>query len=277
MEIKSEFHKTQKTLFRRVNQIRKVNGTCDFEPEGAGYRLNYCESGDLDYVYIVQNGKYGDPFTLHDVMEGSFFHLNKGEILVFECESGNKVWFSYPKWHEELGETDMDLDIGYTEYGCLAEMVQAGLIMNVKHADRLLFVTANGEMKEKPLDQVAPKQENVEETQVTEVQPEVVDEEPGIFNLLTRLIKRPDLKTALKKARHIAEYRNDQTGASIGTHRVMYRWYANIDSGWDRFKYTQVAQMRFGGRWLEKAGFDIGDLAQIITIKNMILIVPLRV
>lgn len=273
MEIKSEFHKTQKTLFRRVNQIRKINGTCDFEPEGTGYRLHYCESDDLDHTYIVQSGKHGDPFRLHDGMEGSFFHLNKGEILVYECESGNKVWFSYLKWLEELGETDLDHDVGYTEYGCLSDMVQAGLIISARHADRLLFVTANGEMKEKPLDKVVPKPEKIEETQ-GEIQPEPRDDEPEIFKLLAR---NPDLKTALEKARQFAEYYNKETGDCIRTHQVMYRWYTNGYTNFRGFQYTQAAQMRFGGRWLERAGFDYKTAVKIIAMKNLILIIPVRV
>ncbi|THU41871.1 type I toxin-antitoxin system SymE family toxin [Niastella caeni] len=267
MEIKSEFHATQKTLFRRVNQIRKVNGTCDFEQEGTGYRLNYCESGDLDNMYIVQHGKDGLPFRLHDGLEGSFFHLNKGEVLVYKCESGNKVWFSYPKWLERFGETDLDLDLGYTDYGSLSEMIQAGLVIDARHADRPLFVTASGEMKEKPLAEVVPKQAVTEETQ-PEIQPESVDEEPGIFKLLTRLINNSDLQTALEKARWIRDYCSKQTESYIKIYQVAFRPGACVKD--------KPAQLRFGGRWMERAGFIYGQSIQVVSIKNVILIVPIH-
>jgi hypothetical protein len=265
MEIKSEYHETQKTLFRRVNQIRKGKGTCDFEQEGTGYRLKYCEDEDLDNTYIVQNGTDGAAFRLHDAMEGSFFHLNKGEALVYEYEDGDKVWFSYPKWREGLDETEMELDqdVGYTEYGSLSEMVQAGLILNARHADRLLFVTANGEIKETPTEQIASKQPIIDETQA-DIQPEYLDEEPGIFKTLTRLFTNPDLKAALENIQWITEYSNKNTSSYIKTYHVIRRPGAQLSN--------TLPQMRFGGRWMEKLGFPVAKPFKVIGMKDLMLI-----
>lgn len=302
MKVKSEYHETQKTLFRRVNQIRQVKGTCDFEQEGNGYRLNYCEDADLDNTYIVQTGKDGAPFRFHNGMEGSFFYLTKGEVLVFEFEHAGKVWFSYPKWREgrDVTEMELDQDIGYTEYGSLSEMVQAGLIINIRHAEQFLIVTADGEMKEKPLEQNAPdqtitgetqmevqpesidaepleqpasKQADTEETQ-EEIQPETKDEQSGIPTPLARLTNSNEIKTALDKVRKIVKNCSKHNGIRIRTHQVMYRWYANGYSYHDGFKYTQAAQMRFGGRWLEKLGFEQEKTVKIIAMRDLIVIVP---
>ncbi|OQP49079.1 SymE family type I addiction module toxin [Niastella populi] len=271
MEIQTEYHTTQKTLFRRVNQIRNANGLCVFEEEGPGYKLQYCDDVDLKHVYIVLKGKEGQPFTLHDEFYECYIRLREGDVLVYECDENNKVWFSIPSKAGHENE-DTEETVGYSDYGPITEMVKSGLIINAKNRDLSLHAF---------LREVSQEREIVK-TKETEVLPassphiEVVEQEPVIFDLLTELLQRDDLKTALDQAQCISEYCNKETGVCIRTHHVMYRFYCTGYSFFKGFQYQQTAQMRFGGRWMERAGFDTGQEIKIITINGMILIVPIH-
>lgn len=273
MEIRTEYHRTQKTLFRRINQIRNANGLCVFEEEGPGYTLQYCDDVDLEHVFIVLKGKDDNPFTLYDEFYESLIKLHEGDVLVYECEENSKVWFSIPSM-AEIENEDTEPTVGYSEYGTVPEMVEAGLIVNAKNRNLSLHAFLHEARQKQEPEMIKTKE--VEVLPVPIPQQEVVDQ-PTIFEQLAQILQSDDLKSALDEIRHIAEFCDKKKCYCIKDHHVMYRWYYTGYSFFKGFQYTQAAQMRFGGRWMERAGFQIGDLTRIITIKDMILILPVKV
>ena len=271
MEIQTEYHTTQKALFRRVNQIRNANGLCVFEEEGPGYRLQYCDDVDLEHVYIVLKGKDGQPFTLHDEFYECYIRLQEGDVLVYECDENDKVWFSIPSKAGHENE-DTEETVGYSDYGPIPEMVKAGLIINAKNRSLSLHAFLR-EVRQEP-ESVETKEP--EKLPAPSPQPEIVEQEPAIFDLLNRLLQSDDLKSALDKIRHVAEFCDKEKCHCIKNHHVLYRWYATGYSFFKGFQYTQAAQMRFGGRWMERAGFEYMKAVKIITMKDLILIIPVQ-
>lgn len=244
---------------------------CVFEEESPGYRLQYCDDVDLEHIFIVLKGKDGKPFTLYDEFYECHIRLQKGDVLVCECEENSKVWFSIPSISGSKNE-DAEETVGYSEYGTVAEMVKAGLIINAKNRNLSLHAFLREIRKE----QEVIETKEAEALPALSLQPEVVEQEPVIFELLTRLLQSEDLKSALDKIKHIAEFCDKKKNYCVKDHHVMYRWYYTGYSFFKGFQYTQAAQMRFGGRWMERAGFDTGQKIKIITINGMILIVPIH-
>jgi hypothetical protein len=94
------------------------------------------------------------------------------------------------------------------------------------------------------------------------------DEDP--FTVAEKLFNL--MKKALDKAVNISKYLGTLEGSSIRTLKVTrgcYPPYVNLT-------YNDPAFIKLCGRWLEKAGFNRGDTVQVITIKGMLLIVPVR-
>lgn len=270
MDIRTEYHTTQKTLFRRVNQIRHANGLCMFEEEGPGYRLQYCDDVDLEHVFVVLKGEDGKPFTLYDEFCECLITLQAGDLLVYECDENNKVWFSIPSKDRHENE-DKEDTVGYSDYGTIAEMVAAGLITSTKNRTLSLHEFLR-EVRQEP-ESIEAKEAAVLPAPVP--QSEIIEQEPAIFELLTRLLQSDDLKNALDKIKPITEFCDKEKCHCIKNHHVLYRWYYTGYSFFKGFQYTQAAQMRFGGRWMERAGFENGQSVKVVTIKNAILIIPI--
>jgi hypothetical protein len=271
MKIYTEFHETQKTLFRRVNQIRKADGLCSFEEDGAGYRLRYCEGIDKHNAYVVLKGKDNMLFRLYHGQEACAVDFNEGDLLIYEYEDNNKVWFSSPAL---AASDDMDMEdpVAYADYGSLADMVQAGLIADARYRDMVLPAILRDVIKKSSeVETLEPQKQPV-----SYVQPELTVQKPAIFNLLPKLLENSDIKIALNKALNIAEYSDKKTGDYIGTHQVMYRSYYSDYCFMKASTYRQAAQLRFGGRWMERAGFEYKTMVKVITMKDMIVIVPIQ-
>lgn len=268
MKIHTEYHETQKTLFRRVNQIRAVHGLCSFEEEGPGYRLRYCEGIDMHNAYVVLKGKDNMPFRLYHGQEACAVDFNEGDLLIYEFEDNNKVWFSSPALAAS-DDMDMEEPVAYADYGSLTDMMQAGLIADARCRDAVLPAILRDVIKKSS----EVKTLGLRKQPVIYMQPELA-KQPAIFNLLPKLLENSDFKEALNKALDIAEYCNKKTGDYIGTHQVMYRSYCSDYSFMKASTYRQAAQLRFGGRWMERAGFEYKTMVKVITMKDIIVILP---
>lgn len=95
--------------------------------------------------------------------------------------------------------------------------------------------------------------------------------EENSITLAEKLFNR--MKQALNKAVNISEYLGKLEGASIRTLKVT----RGCNPPYVNLKYNDPAFIRLCGRWLEKAGFNRGDTVQVISIKGMLLIVPMQV
>jgi hypothetical protein len=78
------------------------------------------------------------------------------------------------------------------------------------------------------------------------------------------------LKQSLQDIAHIKEYSSKQDCKSIRKLKITEISYAT-----ERINSKFIPFIRLTGRWLEKANFKPGEYAQVITIKGMVLIVPL--
>lgn len=212
MEIRTEYHRTQKTLFRRVNQIRRANGICDFEAHRTGYRLLYCDTMDMDAGFLILN--------------------DKGAA-------------------------------GYVGYSSLADMLKVGLTANAGHQKRPAI-----EMSGETSELIKRVPETLGVLPIGTVDDGIDKPVQHLFTVMEQLLIKSTLKEALDHVAAVGHYSNRRECNSLRTHHVVRLPGAAIRH--------DLPQLRFGGRWLERAGFDPGQEIKIITINGMILIVPIR-
>jgi hypothetical protein len=79
------------------------------------------------------------------------------------------------------------------------------------------------------------------------------------------------MKEAFENISDVSAYMCKQEINSIRTLKITEFPYTSV-----RLNYKPAPFIRIGGRWVEKAGFQVGDCIQVVTIKDMILIVPVR-
>lgn len=80
------------------------------------------------------------------------------------------------------------------------------------------------------------------------------------------------MKLALDDIAEVSTYISKQDVKGVRTLKITEHPYASV-----RLNYKPAPFIRIAGRWVEKAGFQVGDFAQVITIQNMVLIVPVHV
>lgn len=87
---------------------------------------------------------------------------------------------------------------------------------------------------------------------------------------ITRAKKLFDrMKQALGDIKNVSLYMSGYDKESIRTLKI-----SDFPGGGSYLKYRPVPFIRIAGRWVEKAGFQVGESVQVVTIKDMILIVP---
>jgi len=79
------------------------------------------------------------------------------------------------------------------------------------------------------------------------------------------------MKDALHGVQDIYKYLCRHENADIRTLKV-----ADLSYPGTRGLYNHVAHIRLAGRWVERAGFERGDHVQVITVKGMVLVVPVQ-
>lgn len=86
------------------------------------------------------------------------------------------------------------------------------------------------------------------------------------------------LKNALTDIHGVSKYSCPKESGNIRTLKVTKHYYAyeRHHFVYERI-YSIVPDIRICGRWLERAGFQIGDLVQVITAKGMVLIVSVPI
>ncbi|WP_081195962.1 SymE family type I addiction module toxin, partial [Niastella koreensis] len=180
-----------------------------------------------------------------------------------------KVWFSYPKRLIGREAEDMEDAVGYTEFGSLLEMDACGWIENYNSPDL-------GE----PV-QMAPCKTK-DKTVIKKTVPRIrtSKKEPDVYvdykmdGAGDRSIKRAKklftrMKDTLADVAHVSQYMSDYDNKCIRTLKISELSYFNSHS-----INKPAPYIRISGRWLEKAGFNMGDCIQVVAIKNMMLIVP---
>ncbi|OQP60366.1 hypothetical protein A3860_33850 [Niastella vici] len=83
-----------------------------------------------------------------------------------------------------------------------------------------------------------------------------------VFNQMNR---------ALTNITHLSKYLSQRDAAGIRTLKITEISFVNYSG-----KYYHYPHIRLAGRWLERAGFNLGDTVQVITIHGMVLIVPMQ-
>lgn len=100
--------------------------------------------------------------------------------------------------------------------------------------------------------------------EATDIEEKVIDP----VTLADRMFKA--MKRALANIGNLTKYLSQQKGAGVRTLKVTRGCYPATDNGMG----IDPAFIRLCGRWLERAGFERGDFVRVITIKGMVLIVP---
>jgi hypothetical protein len=367
MEIVTEYYTNKKALFSSVGKILRKHGFYSIETvteEVDDYSEEKIKGYTLRYwfheasVYRVIKGRDGIPFQflhmpyeLDDYKSTKPISLKKGNILVYETEYEDNVWFTCTTMLIGKKEMDSESAMGSTAYGSLSQMLQEGLIEKVLPVDH-----ANAAPVEKP--KPARNKRPAKKAPVTEVRssippienkPSVEEAQPvsygvvdpvaetsmaepvkddltleeilmaapivehvlaevlkaktiandnpttkeppttpiednpvleeappeyGSFDTITKVFDM--LKSTVEDISQITRFsssKNKETG--IRTLKVR-RGYYHYNYGWRNNHYKEVPEMQLRGFWLEKAGFMRGDFIQVITIKDMMLLVPVR-
>jgi toxic protein SymE len=95
----------------------------------------------------------------------------------------------------------------------------------------------------------------------------MIDYDEFSINRAKKLFHR--MKQALSDIAHVSHYITKYDNKCIRTLKI-----SELPCSSSRLKYSPSPFIRIGGRWVEKAGFQIGQSVQVVTIKDMILIVP---
>jgi hypothetical protein len=70
-------------------------------------------------------------FIRTDFNEECMFYLKEGDVLLFELEDKDKVWFTCTNLIIAAEFIDRDYALGFTDYGSLSTMLNEGLIEKV--------------------------------------------------------------------------------------------------------------------------------------------------
>ena len=131
METFTEDFEDKETLFERVAEILDGNGLYRIEEVENGYKLNYWFQ--KENVYRVIKGQDDDglefnhmPYEIDDYIDPVY--LDEGDILIYETEITGEIWFTCTTMLKDKEEMDSDCTMGFVEYGCLAAMIDDGLI-----------------------------------------------------------------------------------------------------------------------------------------------------
>ena len=258
MEEYSEQYKTKKSLFKHVDKILKENGSyhIDYNEDCATLYYSYTEP---ERLYKVLKGDISD--TLKFFIPGSRsdnnpLHINAGETLIFEAEENDKVWFTYPKYLIGQETDDTEDAVGFTEHGSLSKMIDSGLI------GRSLIAPCKPVIK-KTIPRIRTSKQKPVPIE------RIYDPEEKTMARTKKLFAR--MKDALLDITNISRYVSNYNGKCIRTLKI-----SELPGGGSRLKYIPSPFIRIGGRWVEKAGFLVGESVQVITIQDMILIVPVQ-
>jgi len=96
---------------------------------------------------------------------------------------------------------------------------------------------------------------------------ETIDYDDDSIKHAKKLFDR--MKQALSDVACVSQYMCKQDVSTIRTLKIY-----ELPDGISRLKRRPVPFIRISGRWVEKAGFLVGDCIQVVTINNMILIIP---
>ncbi|NII24009.1 type I toxin-antitoxin system SymE family toxin [Pseudoflavitalea sp. X16] len=253
-----------------VDKILKQNGLYNIIEEDNGYTLEFWFNDDPERFYKILKGRDGGKFKFMAGHEPSIMYLEEGDVLLFKFEEEGKVWFTCPKILIGVNTMDAEDAVGFTQYASLSQMAQEGLITNT-------LIT--GDTGQAPAEAPPPKVSPLSKEVPTLPELEEMDIEYGsftsvrdLFDLLRHLIQSLGLSRTLSNIAHITRYRSKQNEAGIRMLKVTRGCYPPSNNGMD----TDPAFIKLCGRWLEKAGFERGQFVQVITIKGMMLIVPVH-
>ena len=258
MEEHIEQYRTKEALFKHVDKILKDNGSyyIDYSEDCATLYYSFTEPERLYKVLKGDAKDYLKFFIPVNSGDSNLIHINTGDTLIFEEEYDDKVWFTYPQYLIGQEAEDTEEAIGFTEYGSLSAMIECGLI-----GRNLIAPCKTNEKKKNPLIKASPQER---------------DPEYRIYDLEEKTIARAKklfgrMKDALLDITNISQYMSNYNKECIRTLKI-----SELPGGGSRLKYAPLPFIRIAGRWVEKAGFQVGESVQVVTIKDMILIVPVR-
>lgn len=132
MEIQTAHYKTRRWLFHFVDKILRNNGfyTIHYDPE-IGYTVEYRCPDDPDAIYKVVKGQDEKGFAFYiktDIDEECMLYLKQGDVLLFELEYEDTVWFTCTTMLIGAKLMDTDYGLGATHYGSISTMISEGLI-----------------------------------------------------------------------------------------------------------------------------------------------------
>jgi len=124
-------------------------------------------------------------------------------------------------------------------------------------------------LKTPPVKNARPPKETLSPDQPIDVEymPDEAPPEYGSFETIRKTFEM--LKSTISDIAHVFSYTNPGRIDGIRTLKVIESSYP-VSFG----AYHFVPHIRLAGRWIERAGFNRGDFVQVITIKGMVLVVP---
>jgi hypothetical protein len=253
MEVHTEQFKAKRALYDRVNEILQANGLYYIEEENIGTTLTYWFH-DSEVMFKVLKGKDNDKhlrfMTVGD--DGSLAYITPGDVLVFEREEPEKVWFWYPKLLKGQKAADAEEAFGFTQFPSLSDMLQQGVITP---ASNLIDNSTPPPILTEP--------EEIESLLAIQY---------GSFEMIERTFKK--LKATVKDLRDVTSFTTPEKETSIRILKVKRGDYC-YRSHYQEY-YKEVPEIQLRGFWLEQAGFMRGESVQVISLKGMMLIVPQR-
>jgi toxic protein SymE len=283
METFTEEFEDKETLFDRVAEILDENGLYRIDEVEKGYKLNYWFQ--KDNVYRVIKGQDNDglefnhmPYEIDDYIDPVY--LDEGDILIFETEIKGEIWFTCTTMLEGKEEMDSECAMGFVECRSLSAMLKKGLIEKVPSGDlnptpekKVTFTKLTcPENCISPLNVfLTPDNQSLEDA------PELPDTEAIIdkldpewpFEIVQNTFDL--LKSAVENITSVRGYSGRGTANGIRTIKITELSYLTYSS-----KYYHYPHIRLSGRWIERAGFKLGDFVQVISMDGMVLVLPVR-
>lgn len=119
-------------MFKYIDKILAKSGLYEIGYEaGKGYTVEYWFPDNPDAIYKVIKGHDANGFRFDiwlDADEKHSVYLKQGDILLFECEYEDKVWFTCTTMLIGAKVVDPDFALGVASYGGIETMLVDGLI-----------------------------------------------------------------------------------------------------------------------------------------------------
>jgi hypothetical protein len=128
MEIQILNYKTRRWVFHSVDKLLRKNCICTIHYNS---RIGYTVEYECPVVYKVVKGRdeKGFEFLIRtDINEESRHYLKEGDVLLFELEDNDNVWFTCTTLNTVSEFLNRDYTLGKTAYGSLSTMLDEGLI-----------------------------------------------------------------------------------------------------------------------------------------------------